>query len=89
MGIILLSSLFHAIARPKIYAVLEDYIARLGKYGNDLISLKNSSTNTAYIACPIISEYLADQFGSLHTLGVNNRTFAVKDSLLFLLFQEK
>jgi|GEM_PF-383001 len=89
MGIVLLSSIFQAIARPEIYAVLEDYVARLGKNGNDLVGLQNSAASAAYVAGPIISGFLADRFGNLHALGVIGGTFAVTSFLALILVPRK
>lgn len=89
MTIVLLSSIFQAIARPEIYAVLEDYIARLGKSGNDLIGLQNSAASAAYIIGPIISGFLADRFGNLHTLGIIGGSFALVSLLALIIVPRK
>lgn len=89
VSIVLLSSIFQAIARPEIYAVLEDYIARLGKSGNDLIGLQNSAASAAYIVGPILSGILADKFGNLHALGIIGGLFAVTSLITLIVVPRK
>lgn len=89
MGTVLLSSIFQSIARPEIYATLEDYIARLGKNGNDLIGLQNSAASAAYIIGPILSGFLADQFGNLQALGIIGGMFALTSLIALIIVPRK
>lgn len=54
IGIIFVGSIFIAIAVPEINGTMEDYIDRLGKSSNMLVSLESATTSVSYIIGPIL-----------------------------------
>jgi hypothetical protein len=75
VGIVLVSSIFSAITWPEIYATFEDYMGRLGVFGDDIVGLQNSSVSLSFIIGPILSGAIAAVIG-------NQRTFSVVGGLL-------
>ena len=71
------SSVASSISFPEIYAVFEDYIARLGPHKVDMIGLQGSASSLAYIIGPIFA-------GATATLIGNQMTFSVMGGLLIL-----
>lgn len=69
LGLVFLASAFISVAYPKIYAVFEDYVARLGLFRNDMIGIQGSAISLGYVAGPIIASVLATFISSQATLG--------------------
>lgn len=62
--LVFISSAFGAIAHPELSGTFEDYVARLGPFGNHLIGLNLSSASLAFIIGPVFAGGLASLFGS-------------------------
>jgi MFS family permease len=75
LGTMLLSSILTAIAYPALSATYEDYIKRLGLYGNDMVGLQQTSGSLAYIIGPIV-------FGAVAVVVGTHKTFAFAGMLL-------
>lgn len=63
------ASIFYAIAIAELLAVYEDYVARLGIHGNDLIGLQRTSESLAYILGPIALGYTVSVIGFSDTFS--------------------
>jgi len=75
--VILAASLFLSVSYPEMYAVFEDFVARLEHNSNDMIGLEGSSISIGYVLGPILA-------GSLSTIvGYQNTLVAV--AVLFLI----
>jgi MFS family permease len=66
-----------SLAWPEISAVIEDYVSRLGDFGNDIIGLQSSSASLAYIVGPILS-------GAIATIIGNKLTFSAMGIILLM-----
>lgn len=64
------ASMVLSLAWPEINATIEDYVSRLGRFGNDIIGLQSSSISISYIIGPVASGFVASVFG-------NQRMFSV------------
>lgn len=53
LGLVFLTSIFINVANILLFAVFEDYVTRLDKAGNDLVSIGQLSGNLAYTLGPI------------------------------------
>ncbi|HLD51105.1 hypothetical protein A3K34_01720 [candidate division WWE3 bacterium RIFOXYC1_FULL_40_10] len=58
-----LCSILYGIASIYMSAVMEDYIARLGHFGNDMATLSQLSANIAYAFGPIVFGFIAQYMG--------------------------
>ncbi len=58
-----------AIVYPEVAATFEDYMVRLGDWGDDLVSLQATAANLAYIVGPITAGVVATLFGNVRTIG--------------------
>lgn len=86
---VLLSSIFTALATPEIQAVFEDYIARLGPYGNDMIALDRSAVNLAYILGPVLSTILGSVIGDQKTFGLTGILLAIVSAIALIIVPRK
>lgn len=77
LGSIFVSSMFISLATTELYAVFEDYVSRLNRFGTDMIGLQSAAGSLGYIIGPIIA-------GSVATVVGNHGTFAVFGMLLSL-----
>ncbi len=68
--IIFVSMIFISIDYPEIDAVFEDYLARIGNNGNDLIGLRSTASSFAYIIGPIMAGGLSEVVGNRSTIGI-------------------
>lgn len=66
--VVLLSSLFIEVSYPEIYAVFEDYVARLGVFGNDMVGLEGAAISLGFIAGPILAGILASFLGNQNAI---------------------
>lgn len=64
------SSAFAGIAMPQMMATFEDYMARLGGFGNDLVGLERSAVSMAYFLGPLVSGAMAVLVGNQWTLAL-------------------
>lgn len=64
VGGVLLMSTIYSISMILFYAVIEDYIARLNKFGNDMITLNQMSTNVGYVIGPVFAGFIASKIGN-------------------------
>lgn len=87
--LVLLSSVFMALATPEIQAVFEDYIARLGPYGNDMIALDRSAVNLAYILGPAISVILGSITGGQKIFGLTGILLAITSIIALIIVPRK
>lgn len=87
--LILLSSVFTALATPEIQAVFEDYIVRLGPYGNDMIALDRSAVNLAYVLGPAISVSLGSIIGDQKTFGLTGILLAITSAIALVIVPRK
>lgn len=60
---VLLMSIFYDISLVLNLSVFEDYIARLGKFGNDMAGINQSAISLAYIIGPILWGWVAEIVG--------------------------
>ena len=75
--IVLVSSIFTAIAIPEIMATSEDYVGRLKFFSNDMVGLERSAVSIAYVIGPALAGYLGGLVG--HQL-----VFSFMGGVLFL-----
>ena len=61
---IFLFALFFALTFPEIFAAFEDYVERLGEFGNDMVGLQASAISFSYIVGPIGAGAIAAVFGN-------------------------
>jgi MFS family permease len=65
-----ISSLFISIAWPEIDAVMEDFVARVGKSSSDLVGVQGLSINLGYVLGPVFAGFIADYLGIRQTFAV-------------------
>lgn len=75
IGTIFLSSILMAIAYPAMAAIFEDYIKRLGLFGNDMIGLQQTAGSLAYMIGPVV-------FGAIAAVVGTHKSFAFAGMLL-------
>lgn len=75
--IVLVSSIFTAVAIPEIMATSEDYVGRLRFFSNDMVGLERSAVSIGYVIGPALAGYLGGLIG--HQL-----VFSVMGGVLFL-----
>jgi len=63
LGLAFSASIFSGLAVPEVMAVFEDFVARLERFKDDVISLERTGENLAYILGPIVSGFLAQFYG--------------------------
>lgn len=78
-----------AIMYPELQAIFEDYVARAGRFGNDLIGLSAIIPSVAYVLGPITSGFLADTLGYLPLFSLSGIALLVVSLLCFLLVGRK
>lgn len=61
--VVFVSSLFYSLCWPQIFSAFEDYIVRVGRHSDDMISIQDSATNIGYIVGPILAGLLATLYG--------------------------
>ena len=66
--VILAASFFLSISFPEMYAVFEDFVARLNHNGNDMVGLEGSATSLGYVIGPILAGFLSTYIGYQKTL---------------------
>lgn len=59
-----------ALSFPLLCAVFEDYVARAGKFGNDMIGLTAIMGSIGYVVGPIVNGFLADHIGTQAVFGM-------------------
>jgi MFS family permease len=67
---IALMSVFLNIGHVLHSAAVEDYVARLGNFGNDIVTTEQLAGSTAYIIGPIVLGFLAETIGYQQTFAV-------------------
>ncbi len=63
-------SIFLNIGHVLHSAAVEDYVARLGDFGSDIVTIEQLSGSTAYIVGPILLGFLAETMGYQETFAV-------------------
>jgi len=89
LGFILISSIASSISFPEIYAVFEDYIARLGDHKVDMIGLQGSASSLAYVIGPIVSGALATFFGNQFTFSIMGGLLVITSIIMLLIVPKK
>jgi predicted MFS family arabinose efflux permease len=93
VGMILACSFIAAIGlcllQPALAAVFEDFVARSGETGNDLIGLTAMSGSFAYIIGPILNGALNDQFGEQAVFGIWGAILVIYSIVLFFIVKRK
>lgn len=59
-----------AVFYPSLTAVFEDYVARSGKLGNDIVGMTAIMGSFGYVVGPMLNGFLADTIGAQHVFGV-------------------
>lgn len=78
------ASLFFALARPEIFAVMEDYIGRTPEFAGEFIGLQGSSASLAYVIGPALAGYAATYLPYNQVIALIGGSFALFS--LFLLW---
>ncbi len=68
LGFVFLASLCLALAYPEMNATFEDYVVRVGRFGNTLVGLQSSMFSLAYIVGPVTAGYIATSWGNERAL---------------------
>lgn len=93
VGMILACSFIAAIGlcllQPALAAVFEDFVARSGGTGNDLIGLIAMSGSFSYIIGPICNGILNDQFGEQAVFGIWGAILVLYSIALFFIVKRK
>jgi MFS family permease len=87
--LILVAATFGAVAVPEILAVFEDFMARLGEFGGEVISLERSAENLAFIVGPALAGAIALVVGFQETFTVMGGVLFLVASLAFLVVPRK
>lgn len=66
--VILAAAFFLSISYPEMYAVFEDFVARMNHNGNDMVGLEGSATSLGYIIGPVLAGFLSTYVGYQYTL---------------------
>jgi len=64
-----IASIGLGIMYPQLSAVFEDFVARSGRYGNDIIGLTAMMGSIGYVVGPILAGVFADRFGTQFVFG--------------------
>lgn len=59
-----------AVMFPMLCAIFEDYVARAGKFGNDMIGLTAIMGSIGYVIGPIVNGFLSDRIGTQAVFGI-------------------
>jgi MFS family permease len=81
---VILASAMIAVVYPMTDAVYSDIIERLGKNGEHLIGLSNSTLNISYIFSPVIFGIMVIRFGEQNTFGLVGCLTALIAGILLL-----
>ncbi len=84
-----LSSMFSSLAYPAVSATYEDYVKRLGIFGNDMIGIKQTSSSIAFIVGPIFFGFIASMVGSKQMFGYAGAILAFTGLISILLVPNK
>ncbi|MEP7166739.1 MAG: MFS transporter [Candidatus Woesebacteria bacterium] len=84
-----IASIGLCLLQPALSAVFEDFIARSGATGNDLIGLTAMSGSFAYIIGPILNGVLNDQFGEQAVFGIWGAVLVIYSVALFFIVKRK
>ena len=66
---VFLVSVFSNLALILNYAVFEDFVARLNRYGNDMVAMEQISASLAYVIGPVLLGYISTLVGYQHTFS--------------------
>lgn len=86
---ILVSASCIAIAYPEFNAAFEDYMARLGLFGLDVVGIQRVVVSLAFIIGPILSGFLAGMLGNQATVGLSGLLLAVASAFTFMVVPRK
>ena len=89
LSLVFFSSIFSSLSVPEILAVYEDYVARLGRAGDEMVALERSSENLAYILGPMIAGAVALLIGSQKTFTVSGLFLAIVSLLALIIVPKK
>jgi hypothetical protein len=89
LALVLIASTLGAVAVPEILAVFQDFVARSGVFGNEVISLERSAENLAYILGPVLAGGIALVMGFQETFTVMGGILFLAASLAFLVVPRK
>lgn len=87
--VVFLASMALSLAWPEMSATIEDYIARLGAFGNDVIGLESSAVSISYIIGPILSGFVASIFGNQQTFSIIGFMLLIVSILSFFIVPRK
>ena len=83
------ASVFTSVAYPALRAAYEDYISRLGSFGNDFVGLEQSFSSVAYIIGPILAGGLAALFGAQRAFSFMGILLAVVSAFALVVVPRK
>jgi MFS family permease len=89
IGYVALMSTFLNIGHVLHSAAVEDYVARLGEFANDIVTMDQLSGSTAYIVGPILLGFLAEQIGYQRTFAVAGLLMGVAAVVCLLIVPRK
>lgn len=89
LGLTLVASIGLCLIHPTLSAVFEDFVARSGEFGNDIIGLTAMSGSFAYIIGPILNGMLSDRYGAQQVFGIWGSILVVYCIALFFLVRRK
>lgn len=84
-----LSSFFVSISWPEITAVMEDFVARVGKASSDLVGVQGLSINMGYVLGPIFAGIIADMTGIRQTFSIFGAGLAIVSLLSLFIVPRK